>query len=241
MVRTSFTAEPTGSRPVPGLDAPPGRRVRDAASRAAPGWPATSSWRRAARRAIAEPEPHPAGDQQQDREQAGVDRLGGVRPVAQPQPAVDDVEVVGAGDRPGQEAQRQEAVDDHEHGQVDEDRRRQVRLEPRQPDVERRAHSRSLRMSSTAPVRVSQSRTRATQPSRESPTQCTTSATTSRVRSCLARGHRRERHRGRRCGPRVTIVAGVFSRSRAGSAQDPAWWGSWLQTLCDLTGARHRA
>ena len=149
VVRTSFTGEPgaalgAGSRAevhpeaLLGLDEvrqrgagerhpePHQARQRDALVRPA------------ATRAIAEADPHPAGDQQQDREQAGVDGLAGVGPVQQPQPAVDDVEVVGAGDRPGQEADRQEAVDHHELGEVDEDRRREVRLQPGQADVEGR-------------------------------------------------------------------------------------------------------
>ena len=73
-------------------------------------------------------------------------------------------------------------------------------------------------MSSTAPVRVSQSRTRATQPSRESPTQCTTSATTSRVRSCWLAATA-ESATDTTVRTTVTTVAGVFNLSRAGSAQ----------------------
>src|ERR1700712_5780417 len=90
-------------------------------------------------------------------------------------------------------------------------------------------------MSSTAPVRVSQSNIRAIWPSRESPTQCTSSATTRRVMlPWLAAKPAIVIEAAVRM--KVTMVAGVPMRSRAGSAKTrpgltmPEGYPRWYET-----------
>src|SRR6478735_2911496 len=73
-------------------------------------------------------------------------------------------------------------------------------------------------MSRTAPVRVSQSNIRAIWPSRESPTQCTSSAMTSRVLLSWLAAYAASVIEGA-ARMKVTMVAGVPMRSRAGSAR----------------------
>src|SRR4051794_14995259 len=73
-------------------------------------------------------------------------------------------------------------------------------------------------MSRTAPVRVSQSNIRAIWPSSESPTQCTSSAMTSRVLLWWLAAYAASVIEAA-VRTKVTMVAGVPMRSRAGSAR----------------------
>ena len=65
--------------------------------------------------------------------------LAGLRPVPPVDALVDLVEVVGAADRPGEEGQREEEVDDQELEEVDRDRQDHLVLEGGEAQVERRA------------------------------------------------------------------------------------------------------